>query len=359
MRLRFSLILVTYTLITSCTSNDSKNPFDFASKEHLVYSLKGKKYTFDVILSPYKIERKNEFLILVENRKVSTEQPLIHILRCGNLEYVASKGVNGLGPYEITDADVFDHGFNDSTFWVNSTMSKKMAEFSLYDLSKLAIREIRLPENMATAFKSHFASDSTFISLATNDSARLIEYNRNGEKIAGYGRWKKVPNQPDLSNYMLQNIYGGWFKKDPYDSLILKALAYVDRIEIFDLRTKSFTIINGPRKEIPPFQILGTGASAIAAYSRDIKFGHRDITAGKKYLYDLYGGFSEEEYLQTSKLAETIYVISKKGDVKAKLNLDRSLRTIAVNEELGKLYGITTDENPGIAVFDIPRELLQ
>jgi hypothetical protein len=29
-----------------------------------------------------------------------------------------------------------------------------------------------------------------------------------------------------------------------------------------------------------------------------------------------------------------------------------------VDEKLGKIYGLTTDENPGIAVFDIPERFL-
>jgi hypothetical protein len=39
--------------------------------------------------------------------------------------------------------------------------------------------------------------------------------------------------------------------------------------------------------------------------------------------------------------------------------LNKSIRGLTVDESLGKIYGITTDEDPGIAVFDIPKELLK
>uniref|UniRef100_UPI004047D4A0 BF3164 family lipoprotein n=1 Tax=Roseivirga sp. TaxID=1964215 RepID=UPI004047D4A0 len=188
---------------------------------------------------------------------------------------------------------------------------------------------------------------------------QLVEYDNNGKRIAGYGKWEPIPDRPELTTFMLTSINGGWFKKDSWDNLYVKAMAYRDRIEIFDYKSKRFITVDGPRLEIPPFQIGGSGPGAIAAYSREIKFGHRDIAFGKQFIYDLYGGFSEIEYRQTSRLAETIYILTKKGEMVAKLNLDLSLRTIAVDEDLGKIYGITTDEEPGIAVFDIPKELLK
>lgn len=38
--------------------------------------------------------------------------------------------------------------------------------------------------------------------------------------------------------------------------------------------------------------------------------------------------------------------------------LDRSVSQISVNDQTNEIYGLTTDEDPGIAVFDIPVELL-
>ncbi|WP_158531117.1 hypothetical protein [Algoriphagus chordae] len=35
----------------------------------------------------------------------------------------------------------------------------------------------------------------------------------------------------------------------------------------------------------------------------------------------------------------------------------RSIIQIVVNEETNEIYGLTTDEDPGIAVFQIPQEL--
>ena len=40
-----------------------------------------------------------------------------------------------------------------------------------------------------------------------------------------------------------------------------------------------------------------------------------------------------------------------------KFDLDRSVHSIAVNEKLSVIYGLTTDEDPGIAVFPISSDV--
>jgi hypothetical protein len=47
-----------------------------------------------------------------------------------------------------------------------------------------------------------------------------------------------------------------------------------------------------------------------------------------------------------------------KGKPLWKLMLDRSINNFVINEYTNEIYGLTTDEDPGIAVFKIPKELL-
>ena len=57
-------------------------------------------------------------------------------------------------------------------------------------------------------------------------------------------------------------------------------------------------------------------------------------------------------------MAEQIWVFDHKGKPLWNLRLDRSIIQIVVNEATHEIYGLTTDEDPGIAVFRIPEELL-
>jgi hypothetical protein len=65
-----------------------------------------------------------------------------------------------------------------------------------------------------------------------------------------------------------------------------------------------------------------------------------------------------ENYKATGKLAEKLFVFPHDGEPLFKLIPDRSLQAIVVYESKGEIYGLTTDEDPGIAVFKLPQELL-
>ena len=358
--MRHSLIstLFTIMLLSACSSDEPKSPFDFPANGKPVFNLISEKKYLPEVLSPKNIESKGKFLIVIENRSIPLDKPIIHIIETETLNYVMSKGVNGLGPNEITDAHLFDPGFSDSTFWVNSTMSKRMAEFSLYDTTQLSQYEYRQPEIMYAAYNTLMLTDSTFLSIVASDSNRFVEYGMNGKRIAGYGTWNPIPDRPGLTDYMISEVNTGWFKVDRDANLFIKASLYRDRIEIFDYKSKEFIFVDGPRLGYPDFDVVGSGANVAVIVKPEVKYGHRDIAFGEKHIYDLYGGYNYEEYVKTTKVAETIYILTKKGKMVAKLNLDRSLISFTVDEELGKIYGITTDEDPGIAVFDIPKELL-
>jgi hypothetical protein len=86
----------------------------------------------------------------------------------------------------------------------------------------------------------------------------------------------------------------------------------------------------------------------------DNPYKYRDISITQDYIFALYGGIGEFEYRKTSKIAEKIYVFTHKGEPVAILELDCSIGGLTVDTSKKKIFGFTTDENPGIAVFDLP-----
>lgn len=349
----FYSIIIICCLLSSCM--DKKiNEFDFESNGKPVFNLSSTKYELDTIYSPKKIEVKGQKLIIIEDKYAPLEHPIIHILDKNNLKHLFSKGKNGYGPNEITDAHLYDPGFNDSTFWINSTISKRLAKYSLNNDNLLSETEFRQPQSMFVAYNVQMITDSSFMCLSANDKNKLVEYDINGKRIKGYGTWEPISDRPNLSNFQYSGINTGWLKTDKEHRYYVKACLYRDKIEIFDYQTKEFIEIIGPRMEIPPFQIAGRDEAAPAIYPQDTKYGYRDISFGKDNIYFLYSGYNYQEYMTNSTLAKTIYVLTKTGDVIAKINLDTSLRAFAVDENSNKIFGVTTDENPGIAVFTMP-----
>ncbi|WP_422355499.1 BF3164 family lipoprotein [Roseivirga pacifica] len=343
----------------------SKEPVsDFNISEQSTFALTGNKIYLPELIMPYKIERKDSFLIVIESSRLPENNPLIHIINKKDLSYHSGKGVMGIGPNEITDAHLFDPGFSDSTFWVNSTISKRMAEFSLYDSSKLSISEFKQPQNMYSAINMQLITDSSYLCVMAADPNKLVAFNRNGERLGGYGKWETLESRSiesdgsQINNYIISEVNSGWFKRSSFGNLYVKAGIHRDRLEIFDFETKRFITLDGPRMQLPDFDIVGSGVNTAVIIADNHAYGHRDIAFSEDFIYDLYGGYSEQDYLSEGTLAKTIYVIEKRGSVRYKLDLDISIRCLTVDQALGKIYGITTDEDPGIAVFDMPQELL-
>ncbi len=215
-------------------------------------------------------------------------------------------------------------------------------------------------------YRMYHATDTTVIGIMANDKNRLVEFSiKDGTRIAGYGSWEKIPEtdhlidytDPDI-NYHLGEINAGRFKGNRKLGLFVKACVYRDRIEIFHHKTKSFVVVEGPRMAMPDFKILHSGGQSAVVFNREYPYGHGQIAIGEKHLYISYAGVNEKQIKETGEIAKTIYVLKHSGEVIGRLNLDFSIRDLVVDEKLGKIYGLTTDEDPGIVVFEIPEPFL-
>jgi hypothetical protein len=357
-KILFSFFLLCILCFSKCNSNNPTSIFDFERNGKPIYQLTGQKFYFPEILNPRKIDTKGEFIIIQESYRVASDKPLIHILRKNPLSIYRSKGVIGDGPGLISDADIFDPGLSDSTFWINAVMSKKIAQFSLYDTSRLSIMEYRQPGNTLLAFTMYLTKSGTFMSMMADSPNKLTEFDFEGNKIADYGTWEQIPEQPEMDNFLLMTYNKGKLKSNEGKRYFVKASLYRDRIEIFDHNNKEFTIIDGPKLDLPAANISGSGSNSVLVFSMDQKYSYKDIAVGEKFIYTLYSGYSQQEIDNSGKDSETVFVLTFDGKMVSKFELDISLRGITIDESLGKIYGLTTDEDPGIAVFDIPAELL-
>lgn len=187
-RSRTFLLLTLILSIWGCTNNEPYTNFDFERNGKPIFQLKGEKVYFPEILNPRKIDQKGEFLIIQESYRISSDKPLIHIIRKNPLSLYSSKGIIGEGPGKISDSDIFDPGLSDSTFWINAVMSKKMSQFNLFDTSRLSIREFRQPENMVLAYTIYLTNNGTFLGLMADSPNKLTEFDFDGRV------WKMAAN---------------------------------------------------------------------------------------------------------------------------------------------------------------------
>lgn len=201
------------------------------------------------------------------------------------------------------------------------------------------------------------ATDSNYLGTSDEGKYRILEFDLAGNKIGEYGEWEQEKNRPGLNDLQLAQLNSGFFKGNPDEGLFVRAGIRRDSLEIFDNSEKTFIIIDGPDLELPAFDLIEVGGMARLNFGPDPLIHYKDAVVTEKFLFALYAGVSYFDFTKTAVLAEQIWVFDHKGKPLWKLMLDRSINDFVVNEDSKEIYGLTTDEDPGIAVFKIPKEL--
>jgi hypothetical protein len=166
---------------------------------------------------------------------------------------------------------------------------------------------------------------NTFWTYSMN-TRKLVEYSMSDSTLLGKSEWKMTEPMMDL-----------WFFTQATDSSYL-GTSREDKNRILEFDK--------------------AGDVEHLYLGQDPRYLYRDAVVTEKNLFALYAGVSLSEFSKTAVMAVQIWVFDHKGKPLWKLMLDRSIINFVVNEESNEIYGLTTDENPGITVYNIPKELL-
>jgi hypothetical protein len=346
--------------LASCEIDDEELNYRTIKKEDFKeIPIISEKHYFEKIINPSAIGLVGDRILISEAWRVPEENPRMHLINSKDWTYDKPKGQHGQGPLELIDASSFFKGKNPDTFWVYSMNRRKLVEFSIADSTLLGKSEWKMTEPMMSLWFFTKASDSTYVGISREDKNRILEYDLQGNKIGGYGEWEKVEDRLELDSYQLSTLNDSWFKGNPDEGLFIRVGLRRDRLEIFDNRDKSFVIIDGPDLELPRFELIEAGGTMHLNVDYENPYRYRDAVISEKYIFALYGGVSQAEFNKTGIMATQIWVFDHKGKPFWNLTLDRSIINFVVNEAANEIYGLTTDAEPGIAVFDIPKELLK
>jgi hypothetical protein len=317
--------------------------------------LSGKKHFFEPVKMPDKIYTKNGKLIIGESRRLYAELPPIHIIDAQNMAYLRSLGKVGFGPGEISDVSGIDLGYDENSIWIYSAMEKRFSEFLLDDTTSLSKNQIKQAGDFYMAMAMTWSSDSTVMCRLVNDPHQFAEFHIDGRRLVNYGNWEDILVRKDLTNYMMSDLHFGWFKGSQLNNVYASAGAYRDRIEILNRENGIIIITDGPINYIPKFDIVDNrGSSGKLIVDIGEPLAYLDIVITGNNILGLYTGKTEKQLSEESEIARDIYVFDLEGNIISKIELDISIRALAVDEKSKKIFGITTDEDPGIAVFDLP-----
>lgn len=354
---RLTLILLIFVAF-SCAKDSDKENYRIINKEDFKdIPITSEKHYFEEVINPTDIGLVHEKLLISEAWRVPEEFPRMHLLNISNWTYDKPKGKHGQGPLEITDAELLYSPDPDS-FWIYNMNRRKLVEYSTTDSTLLGKKDWKLPEAMMDLWFLEFGPNENYLGVPREGEYKIQEFDSNGNLVANYGEFEILEERPDLTKLQISLLMSGWFKGDPKRGLYVRACLRTDLLEIFNYKTKEFITIKGPDYSLPEFQYSESKFGGAMVFDRNVTYRYRDIAFTDDYIFALYAGHGQQDFNETGIMSEQIWVFNHHGKPLWNLRLDRSIIQIVVNETTNEIYGLTTDEDPGIAVFKIPEELL-
>ena len=90
---------------------------------------------------------------------------------------------------------------------------RKIVEYSMSDATLLGKSEWKMTEPMMGLRFFTQATDSSFLGISRVSENRILEFDKEGNKIGGYGAWEKVKDRPDLNAHQLAELNGSFIKE--------------------------------------------------------------------------------------------------------------------------------------------------
>ncbi|MFC5626012.1 BF3164 family lipoprotein [Algoriphagus winogradskyi] len=345
-------ILLIILILSSCSPSPSsdklenQNTFEVGSFGRSE-KLKSQKYTYNEILTPFKIYLKGKFIIIGSQ----SDKRLMHLLDKSTLGYVTGKGVKGEGPGEFVNVRGIDSGFNDSTIWAYSNMGKAFYEFTLYDTLSLAKSVVVQNQKWFQAMSMNWKQSGEIISYMNFGPSKLKVFDIQGNTIDSAGLWVTNKELSEDANFILSDLHQGakYYNKDN-QVYVLSKLKF-DQFEIFNFNNKKHIEVNGPFNEDTKYDVGNDGDVKFAVLDENTKYGYSDVCVTKNFIFLVFIGKTLAEGRALGETSRDIFQFDLAGRPIAHFQTDVPIISIAVDEEESKIYALTEDQNPGIAVF--------
>lgn len=318
--------------------------------------LESRKYNFDEILTATLITIKNDKLIISENYRGGSgpDRKLLHIIQKDSMKYLNSKGKQGYGPGEIISIRSFDHGWNDSTIWAYDLNEKKFHEYSLDDTVTTSIQTFKQNEQSFFAISWNWLTPDTFVGRMMNDSHAFAVFDTANVLQRKLAPWFEEKEVDEYQGYILGDIRQGQTAYNREKNLLVHAQINSDIVEIIPVDSSSEKItVSGPISEPLKYEIRGSGRNIGADISMENTWAYTNVFLGKESIFLVYLGYPRAESIgKNAKMSNEIFELDYDGNPIAYYQLDRQIYSIAVDDKERKIFAVTFDENPGIAVFE-------
>jgi hypothetical protein len=312
---------------------------------------------FEEILNPSSFMQQGDKILIGEYHNVPDEYPRFHIINTNDWTYDKPKGKVGQGPLE-NNVPSFIESQDKDTFWVNDYNNRKISSFSMNDTSLLATNDHKIPDPSLGPLDLILIPNGNYLGVASESESKILEFDREGKLIGHFGDLEKIAEMPDLPINQINLLNKGRFGGNQENEVYVLTSMYRDRLEVFNYKTKDFISVIGPDLKLPEFEYIDSKFGGMMSFPPDYPKKYQEVAVSENFIFALYSGYSYNDYAKFGLTAKEIRVFTLKGKPKWRLLLDRSVSYISINEKTNEIYALTTGEDPAIAVFKIPQELL-
>lgn len=355
-----SLLIYGIALFFGCAEKDVERHVFSLDDLPAPSKLIGAKHLYDEILNPNKIHFTGKYLIVGERKTIKNNK--IHILDPRNRKYVSSKGIDGLGPGEITQVQQIEHISENEEFWTYDVEQLLFSKFEISDSSKLASEQVRTRESTVFITEATWASSNSVLGNMVDGWTKYIEISLSGDTLAFFGNWKDIligrnlPNGHKVENLdanLVSNIHQGVLKGNLQKRMFVQAGSIVDYFEIIDLDKQTTRTFFGPIDQIPEFTIAYSMGYQMPDYNlNNLKNQYLDSYVGKNSFFLLYSNKNFRNLTDSSE-PDRIFEFDFEGKPINHFILGNfKLSSFTVDEVSRKIYGISEDDNPNVVEFD-------
>lgn len=343
----------------SCTSERNPDAIYFQESDLPdPILLTGEKYDFKEIINPYGVFLKNGLAIVFELKNVDDNK--FHIIDLVNKRYVGSKGIDGMGPGEISLISQIEGVEGENKVWTFDPELLIYSKFDLSDTSKLAEEQMRAPQTAHFLTELVWTSDSTLLGNAVDGWTKYLHLTSTGDTLALFGNWKDmlVGNEfprgmeaDELDANLVSNLFQGPIRVSQDKRRFVKIGMNVDFVDIIDLENQEVRTIYGPTKEIQDFQITYSAGYQLPVFNASKTTRYADGYAGRDSFYVLFRGKPYSQISSPDNL-NRIFEFDYEGNILNHYQLDYPLFGFAVDEANRAIYGVTVDQEPNLVRFD-------
>ncbi|WP_392420721.1 hypothetical protein ACF3OE_05175 [Capnocytophaga canis] len=288
------------------------------------------KVLIDSVLGAFSIANDSKYIFLRVPESSESKGLLQIFNKKGVLE--ASVLNRGGGPNDVINARIIKQRNEKNSLWINDVTSRKLkllnVSESISNQSAKIDEVVRFNEASAYAF---FIKDSLFVLETMKNSNYWLTFFNPITETTVFDK----PIYPNSSKHFTVLYQSIWAAKNDKTWIVgaMEALNQINFVSLVDTE-KSFSVSLGSATDVEK-AIDNEGVVKHAYYC--------DVATTSEYVFALKLDQVEEESYEIAKPV-TVEVLDWNGKLKYVLEIDEYLLDISVDEELKKIYGLSSDD---------------